>query len=152
MTEEQKEKRREYKRNWMRKYTNEHREEIYNRNRKYRESNAEVIRKRKRDHDMAIRNHCIYLIELPDCRMYVGSTNHLAKRIVIHKVDSANHPDRPLYRAIRDVGGWAQVRVHVIMRDIPDRALRLRLEKHFINLIPEQLQLNVHNTLSQKAS
>lgn len=118
--------------------------------RKYREENKEDILARRRDYYRENANHCVYCLELPDGMMYIGSTEHLGWRLSVHKQDYKNE-DWKHYRAIREAGGWDQVRVHVLMKDIPDYDLRLRLEQHFIDMVPEELSLNTLNAV-QKAS
>lgn len=153
-------------------YKNKEKRKEYNR--KYREENKERIsgyRERNRDeyskyqHEWYQANkdckqryyesqldHCVYLLELPDCRMYVGSTNFLKKRLMHHRQDAIKKPNIPLYQAIKAVGGWDQVKVHVLMKNIPDRDLRHKIEQHFIDLVPTLLRLNVYEVRSQKAS
>jgi len=108
-----------YKKDWLAKHLN------YKKN--YRESH---------------KNHCVYCIETSDHRMYVGSTDFLDQRICRHKNTSNIYPDWKIYQAIKETGGWESTKVHVLMKDIPCKELRLKLEHHFIDLVPKQLNLN----------
>jgi hypothetical protein len=132
----------EEKAEYSRRYREAHRVEMIEKKRHYNKNNKEKIAEYDREYKIKNINHKVYLLELPDNRMYVGSTNFLNKRLGIHKQDSRRHPDQLLYKAIKETGGWDQVKVHVLMHDIPDYQLRLKLEQHFINKIPEQLVLN----------
>lgn len=169
-----KEKEREYKRKWreanqerINQYRQEHHEEILKRKHEYDEANRDRINEKARRHyqdnrekciESVLRsrrnrlNHCVYLLELPDCRMYVGSTSDYDQRLVKHKQALRRHPDRLLYRAIAELGGWDQVKVHVLMRDVPDKILRRKLEQHFLDMIPESLRLNELEVINENAS
>lgn len=132
-----KEERREYNRKWR-----ESNPEYFQ---KWHESNPEYTQK----YNESIKNHCVYCLETPDHKMYVGSTNSLYYRIKLHQNKVLKHPDRLLYKSIQETGGWEKVKVHILIKDIPDRDLRRKLEQHFINLIPEQLSLNMVNAVLQ---
>lgn len=142
-----------------RQYRAQNREKIALAHHKRYERNREVIIERQRAYHAEHRedrveymrraykskatNHIVYCLELLDHRVYVGSTNYLNHRFFGHKQHQALYPDRLIYKAIAESGGWDQVKVHILMNNIPDRDLRLKLETHFINLIPEQLSLNI---------
>jgi len=138
-----KEKQSEY----YRQYNKKNKEQRTEANRKYYTENKEKCLELVRQYKNKKLNHTVYLFELPDSRMYVGSTNFLNKRLSIHKQDFIRYPDRTLYQAIRETGGWDQVKVHTLMHDIPDEDLRFKLEQYFINKIPKELLLNSNNAV-----
>lgn len=134
----------------------EQKHEYYRQNRKQKLEWQVAYHHSHREHEIArmknqystLNNHCVYLLELSDCRMYVGSTSHLNWRIRTHKRDSEESPDRLLYKAIRETGGWNQVKIHILMKDIPDKDLRIRLEQHFIDMVPDELSLNTQAAMA----
>jgi hypothetical protein len=130
----------------VKKYRNENPEYMI----KYRDCNNDKIQSRRRDYYSENLNHCVYCFELPDSRMYIGSTSHIGWRLSAHKQD-LKKKDLKLYQAIRESGGWDSVKVHVLMHDIPDYQLRLKMEQHYLDMVPEQLSLNTLNVI-QKVS
>lgn len=157
MTEEQKKKKREYMRKWYEK--NKERRREYNSKwrasnqeqlKEYRKANRERHYEHQREYAKSQKKHCVYLLELPDCRMYIGSTNWLNHRLCVHRHNSNLYPDIRLYKAIAESGGWDNVRVRILMQDIPDEDLRLRLEQHFLDMIPDPLRLNTNEVIENE--
>lgn len=153
--EEKKQKKREYdkkryqeKANQYRLYQKEYKAAHPEYMRKYRKEKKDDILTQRRNYYRENSNHCIYCLELPNGMMYIGSTEHLGWRLSAHKQDYKNK-DLKHYHAIRESGGWDKVKVHVLMRDIPDYDLRLRLEQHFIDMVPEVLSLNTLNAVQK---
>jgi hypothetical protein len=118
------------------------------RHRQYNEANKEKIAKTNRQYYETHLNNTIYLFELPNSKMYVGSTRRLDYRLSLHKRHLNEYPERTLYQAIQESGGWNSVKIHILMHDIPTKELRLQLEQFFINKIPNQLRLNDRSAVS----
>jgi hypothetical protein len=96
------------------------------------------------------KNFIVYLLELPDAHMYVGSTNNYNHRIICHKHQTnCTLKKLPVHKAILETGGWDQVTLHVLMKDVPNEILR-RCEQHFIDMLPEQLSLNSNGAVGKK--
>jgi hypothetical protein len=144
----------EQRREYLKKYRKTHRDEHADYSRKYyqnhRDEQAKYKRKYMRQYRESQKNHCVYCLETADHRIYIGSTNYIDRRLLLHKQRSISHPDRLLYKVISETGGWDTVNVHILMRDIPDKDLRLKLEQHFINKVPEQLSLNSIDAITKR--
>jgi len=96
--------------------------------------------KRDKEYRRSISNHCVYLFELPDGKMYVGSTDLLTYRLNTHRQKSKKTRSK-LYEAINEVG-WQTVRVHILVKNIPNKKIRLSIEQYFVEMIPKNMLLN----------
>lgn len=75
---------------------------------------------------------CVYCLDFPDGKRYVGSTKDLKKRMSIHRCPGTNKSNPELREAIT-AGGYSVV----ILEQCPDKYTKKQLEareQHYINL------------------
>jgi hypothetical protein len=78
--------------------------------------------------------------------IYVGSTKHCSDRKNDHKKDYYQHPDRLLYKTVRENGGWGNAVMSPIEENLCDNKIQsLILEQYWL----EKLQANMNTMLKQ---
>jgi len=173
--EESKQRRREAREKWIRNnpeknklskqkwannhpdYNKEYSKEYYKKNidikREYREKHYQENKERvsiqshqRREQKL---NHCVYCLEVNGL-MYIGSTIEIGARLALHKRDISKRPEQKVYKVIRESGGWDAVKVHILMKDIPFEDLRIRLEQHYLDMVPVKMRLNSKSVIAIK--
>lgn len=69
--------------------------------------------------------------------LYVGSTvsKKLMYRLAVHRCLSLIHPNRPLYKAVHDLGGWDNIQIETLYEMDCERKIIYLKEREFIDTL-----------------